>query len=168
MPVSQVSQELGGGDKTVKVVTLSKTQFDEFPQGAVWNAFVDLLCLSTESELSPEQLSAFHAFWYDAEVQNGGHLQYFLNRGVEEAGRAVLSLRSLGAHEHADLLDTALTLRSTDTRRPPRTVWGCVKRAREGKFDEFDRTYHEIHPSMFEVLENHLRQNQQLFVVLGP
>jgi hypothetical protein len=151
----------------VKVATLSKKQIDEFPQGAVWNAFVDLLCSSTESELSTEQIPAFHAFWYDAEVQNGGHLQYLLNRGADEAARAVPSLRSLGAGDHAALLEKALTRYEAANRRRPRWPWQYAKRAREGELDEIDLGYHDIKPTLFEVLGAHLQQHQPLFVVLA-
>lgn len=152
----------------MKVATLSRKQIDEFPQGAAWNALVDLLCSSTEAELSAEQLPAFHAFWYDAEVQNGGHLQYLLNRGHDEAARAVPSLRSLGAHDHAALLEKALTRYQAANRRPPRWPWEYVKRAREGEFDEIDLGYHAIKPTLLEILEAHLQRHQPLFVVLAP
>lgn len=49
----------------------------------VWNAYVDLLAMEKYGALSREQRPAFLVFWYESEVQNGGHFQYFENRGTE-------------------------------------------------------------------------------------
>ncbi len=48
-------------------------------------------------DLSPEQRPAHLVYWYESEVQNGGHLQYFENRGTEHLAAAVKALGSLGA-----------------------------------------------------------------------
>jgi hypothetical protein len=47
---------------------------------AIWNEFVHLLAMSKDSELTEIQRVAHLVFWYEHEVQNGGHLQYFENR----------------------------------------------------------------------------------------
>lgn len=49
----------------------------------VWNAFVDLLAMEEYSAMSDLQKRACLAFWYDAEVQNGGHHQVFENGSTE-------------------------------------------------------------------------------------
>ena len=49
----------------------------------IWNAFVDLIAVESYEQLSPVQRMAHLAFWYDSEVQNGGHGQYFENRGTQ-------------------------------------------------------------------------------------
>jgi hypothetical protein len=43
---------------------------------ADWNAFIQLLALTDYDELAPQQRAAHLVFWYESEVQNGGHLQY--------------------------------------------------------------------------------------------
>jgi HrpA-like RNA helicase len=48
-------------------------------------------------DLSPEQRPAHLVYWYESEVQNGGHLQYFENRGTEHLAAPVKALGSLGA-----------------------------------------------------------------------
>ena len=55
----------------------------------VWNAFVDIVALTPYERLHPRQRPAHLVFWYNAEVQNGGHYQYFENsagRRAHEAG----------------------------------------------------------------------------------
>ena len=61
----------------------------------IWNAFVNLLSLSDPDELSVVQRQAQLVFWYESEVQNGGYLQYFLNRGTVEAMDAIAALHIL-------------------------------------------------------------------------
>jgi hypothetical protein len=41
-----------------------------------WNAFIDLVATEDATRLTATQRAAQLAFWYDSEVQNGGHLQY--------------------------------------------------------------------------------------------
>ena len=47
----------------------------------IWNQFTDFLAMSDIDHLDSAQRPAYLVFWYDSEVQNGGHLQFFLNRG---------------------------------------------------------------------------------------
>ena len=48
-------------------------------------------------DLTPEQRRAHLVFWYESEMQNGGHLQYFENRGAEHLEETVYALGLLGA-----------------------------------------------------------------------
>lgn len=60
----------------MKVRTLMKQELEHSPW-LVWNAFVDLLATEKYEDLSPEQRPAHLVFWYESEVQNGGHMQLF-------------------------------------------------------------------------------------------
>ena len=62
----------------MKIMTLTRGEIEETP-GLVWNAFVELVALTKSQDLSEEQRPAHLVFWYDSEVYNGGHLQYFEN-----------------------------------------------------------------------------------------
>jgi hypothetical protein len=42
--------------------------------------------------LSAEQRPAHLVFWYESEVQNGGHFQYFENRGTEHLAATIEAL----------------------------------------------------------------------------
>src|SRR5260370_37331532 len=66
----------------MKTRTLTKQQADAEPF-RVWNAYVRLLAGERYEDLSPEQRPAHLVFWYESEVKNGGHLQFFENRGRE-------------------------------------------------------------------------------------
>jgi hypothetical protein len=65
----------------MKTRTLTNGEVEREPY-RVWNAYVDLLAVEDHRDLVPEQRAAYLVFWYESEVQNGGHLQYFENRGT--------------------------------------------------------------------------------------
>ena len=63
----------------------------------VWNSFVDILATEKYENLDDVQRVAHLCFWYDSEVQNGGHLQYFENRGTGLLDKTLAALGALGA-----------------------------------------------------------------------
>jgi len=152
--------------EAMKRAHISKADLDAFPEGAVWNAFVDLLSMADTNELSAEQVPAQLAFFYDAEVQNGGHLQYFLNRGVDEARRAVAELPRLGAGVFSTLLEQAVEMWNEQERKRPGTAHEYVDIALEGEFSGFDFQYYEAVPTLNDLMEAHLALHQDLFVVV--
>jgi len=150
----------------MKRARVSEKDMEAFPEGAIWNAFVGLLAMSDSNELSSEQLPAQRAFWYDSEVQNGGHLQYFINRGVDEARSAVIELPRLGAAKYGDLLKRALAAWDEQARERPQTAQEYVDVALENEFGGFDAEYYAMTPTLIEVLEAHLSAHQVRFVLV--
>ena len=71
--------------------TVSRIAAEREPH-LVWNAFIDPLAMEAYEDLSPVQSVAHLDFWYDAEVQNGGHDQYFENRGTGLIAESVAAL----------------------------------------------------------------------------
>ena len=148
---------------------LRQAEVDAFPTGAVWNAFVDLLATTEAADLDPVQLPAYHAFWYDSEVQNGGHLQYFLNRGMEEAKLAVTSLRSLSALPQAEILGKALSGWLAYERESPRTAEEYLAlEVTEDALSQLDDQYYSATPTLTQLLQSHLDTYQSRFVVIDP
>jgi len=132
----------------------------------IWNAFVDFLAMSEPNDLSPEQRPAQLVFWYESEVQNGGHLQYFLNRGLEEAREAVRALLQLGASSHSSVLESAIGRWSAVARTAPVSAEDYVEEALQDEFEQFDKEFFAAQP-LQEVLERHLNENRGLFVSVG-
>jgi Domain of unknown function (DUF4375) len=59
--------------------------------------FVDLIALTDYEDLTEIQQIAHLAFWYESEMQNGEHLQYFENRGLGQLTETLAALDKLGA-----------------------------------------------------------------------
>src|SRR5712691_6060097 len=90
----------------MKTRHLTKGKVEGAPN-CVWNAFVDLLAVEDYRDLTPEQRAAHLVFWYESEVQNGGHFQFFENRGTEQLGETIEALGLLGAVCQQDVLREA-------------------------------------------------------------
>lgn len=74
----------------------------------VWNVFIDLLAMEDESDLSEKQRIAHDAFWYDSEIQNGGHMQYFENKFKKDYSGIIKSLNLIGAKKQAKIFEKAV------------------------------------------------------------
>ncbi len=150
----------------MKRIQLKQSEIDAFPEGAHWNAFVDLLSSSVSHQLDPAQLGAYLAFWYENELQNGGHLQYFYNRGIDEARTAIPELQNLGASDFAKLLYDAVGIWDERSRKRPDDVEQYIGETLRGEFELCDTRYYNAKPTMFEILEQHLDENTKWYVAV--
>ena len=149
----------------MKTRVLTKQEIEAEPF-RVWNAYVDLLAIERYADLSPEQRPAHLVFWYESEVQNGGHLQYFENRGAERLAATVEALATLGALPQQQILREAGELWLTRARPRIGTVAEYCSTALKGEFDALDSRFHACTPSLQQRLEEHLRRHQSLFVTV--
>jgi hypothetical protein len=134
-------------------------------EALVWNAFVDLLATIEHKELSARQRLAQLVFWYEAEIQNGGHLQFFWNCGPDRGSETSESLRALGAHEHALVLKQALERWNAVARLAPADTMEYAAIAAEREFDDLDRAFHDCRPPLIDVLRRHLAENETEYIV---
>ena len=154
-----------------KLIKLDKTNVDKEPY-LLWNAFVQLISESEPDDLNDIQSVAQFAFWYDSEVQNGGHLQYFENKhnlyGSEKItlliSATLESLKILGAKEQADILSSASKHYLSQVRKHPKTVQEFSELALEDEFGEFDSNYYNCTPDMNYYLEKYLQSHINEFV----
>jgi len=129
-----------------------------------WNAFVNLLAMENYTDLDDVQRPAHLCFWYDTEVQNGGHLQYFENRGRELLNETLLALRILGAECPHKVLEAANRRFLIKPRSRIETAEEYVATALEGEFDTFDSAYDVCEPSIPDLLEGYLEKHKEYFV----
>lgn len=129
-----------------------------------WNVFVDLLATEESTRLSPTQRVAHLAFWYDSEVQNGGHLQYFENEAGREAEAAIVALRTMGAACQADCLAEALRKWNSLDREASASIEDYVDEALEDEFGDLDARYASCEPSITALLEQYLDRHEAEFI----
>jgi hypothetical protein len=149
----------------MKVRTLTKQVVEKRPF-EIWNAFVDLLAREDYEDLSEIQRAAHLVFWYDSEVQNGGHLQYFENRGTEHLPQTIVALRHLGAECQQLVLRDAGDLFLSRERTEIRTAEEYCATALEGEFSECDSRFYNCSPDLTERLKTHLALHESSFVVI--
>jgi hypothetical protein len=149
----------------MKVRTVTKQELAEHPF-KLWNAFVDLLAMENYDDLAQEQRPAHLVFWYESEVQNGGHLQYFENRGTKHLSETISALGDLGAACQQNILRNAANMLFSRHQTQFRTVEEFSVAALEGKYEEMDTDFHKCSPSLMECLEAHLGVHASRFVVI--
>ena len=123
-----------------------------------WNQFVDLLAMEDYADLTDIQKVAHLCYWYDSEVQNGGHLQYFENRGILLVTETALALTKLGAQSQTNILSKAINILSTKGISNIESLEEYIDEALEGKFDELDSEYYNCEPTIDDLLEKYLEK----------
>src|SRR2546427_7474766 len=133
----------------------------------VWNEFVNILAMSEYPRLSKKQRPAHLVFWYYSEVENGGHMQYFENRGTARVTETVAALELLGCSCHAKVLSRAAAQLKSKPRSRIRLVEEYSETALQGEFDRFDNEYAKCQPTLDKAVEGYLARNQSEFVLVG-
>lgn len=150
---------------STKIREVTRMARDSDP-GAVWNAFVDLIAVEKYADLNDVQRPAHLAFWYESELLNGGHLQYFENWGLEPLEEKLLALGALGADAQAVILKEAADRWRSQARSPIETPEVYSETAMLGEFDDLDDRFYKCRPEITELLEVYLRKNQSAFVLI--
>lgn len=148
------------------IVRVSKQEAEAYPH-RIWNAFVELVGTHEYEDLSGEQRPAHLVFWYESEVQNGGHLQYFENRGVERVEETIASLGKMAAFCQQQVLREAFDLLLSRQRERIRTVEEYVSAALKDDFGQLDRRFYSCSPSLQSCLEDYLAGHQSSFISLS-
>ena len=134
-------------------------------EGAAWNAFIELIASTDSCDLASSQLPAQQAFFYELEVQNGGHLQFFANLGSECAREAVSSLRLIGADAQARILEEASADWQAVPRSAPTNAETYVDEALMAEFEGADRRFHECRPSLLAILQRYFSAHEDQFIL---
>jgi hypothetical protein len=147
----------------MKARSLTKQEAEAQPY-RIWNAYVDLLANESYKDLSPVQRPAHLVFWYDSEVQNGGHLQYFENRGTARLAATIDALGTLGAICQQKVLREAGGLWLSRSRGRIQTAQDFCDTTLEGEFRSHDSRFHACSPTLQACLETYLSGHQSSFV----
>ncbi len=142
-------------------VTTSMKKNDPYIE---WNEYIDLLAMSSYDELDSIQRVAHLIFWYESEVQNGGHMQYFENQGIEYVNETIESLRKVNAIIYTNILNDAYKQFASTKRIRINTVEEYVDGALENEFDRFDNSFHETSETLTSYLEDYLSKNKASFI----
>jgi hypothetical protein len=144
----------------IKTLNKKAIQEDEY---YIWNSFIELVVSESFEDLNDIQKSAYLCFWYDSEVMNGGHLQYFENRGTGQLTDTVAALAQIGANKQAELLEEAYKVYSANERKPIHTIQDYVDVAADDEFDGIDARFYESKPQIQEVLEKYVNEHVDQF-----
>jgi hypothetical protein len=137
----------------------------------LWNTFIQFLTKADTTEMNDVQMAAQLTFWYDADIQKGGHLNYFENK-YEKLGdklnvlilATLDALKILGAQQQAEILGGAADVYFCKPRKHSRNPDDIIQMALEGEFEKFDTRYNECDPEINQLLEKYLMAYRDSFV----
>ncbi len=144
---------------------LSRSAIGAAPE-QLWNTCIDLIATEPHDALSAIQRQVQLVFLYDAEVQNGGHLQYFLNLGTGRLSETVAALKAMDLAAQADILSKAAQLWMAQERDPIDDADEYGAEALAGEFDEFDSAYYSCSPKVSDALDKHFKMHRDEYVTL--
>ena len=142
---------------------LSRAELSKSPALA-WNAFISIVGETTYEELSPVQQVAHLGYWYEAEVYNGGHLQYFRNDSGRYLAETIAALPFLGAEAHATVLKDAFKRIGARPELIDRNR-NHGELARTYPFKDIDRAFWQCKPELDELLPRYLDEHLGDFIV---
>ncbi len=149
----------------MRIRVVSKQEVHARPH-SVWNAYVDLLATEGYCDLTPDQKIAHLVFRYECEVRNGGHLQFFENRGTEHLNETIEALGLLGPACQQRVLHEAGQVWLSRPRPEIETVREVCDAAMDGEFAEFDLRFERCDPTLQKKLEEYLNQRPSSFVLI--
>ena len=142
---------------------LTEKQIIEEPW-QVWNSFVDLVSMEQYDDLTPVQKVGSALFWYNSEVQNGGHMQYLINHGISHLKSTINAFETIENNDFAPLLKKANEIYNTLDLSSIANVEDYVEMEFQDYFSECDQKFYQIEPSLEDILEEYLRNNQSAFI----
>jgi len=152
-------------------IEVSKKAYASF-EGEKWNAMADLLSRSDLEELTAVQRLAHLAWWYNNEVLNGGHDQYFVNKDYFVHSEVISALHSLGAVNQSNILREALIYLTKAIDHMPNDYDEFIAWDKEYRYGDqmsiFDNQFYNCRPDIDELLENYLATNESEFIQWVP
>lgn len=145
-----------------------------------WNKINDSLIYDYENDdMSSAKKIAALCYWYDAEVQNGGHIQYFTNDAGKHYKDALVALDIIGARKQKKILKKVVnlykTLKLTDIKSEKEYIDNVLvgydyefeNEEKEELFDEliekYDDRYYDCTPEILDLINLYAHQHKDEF-----
>lgn len=108
-----------------------------------WNMFIDEVCSKDPDELSEIQRAAVLCFWYDAEMQSGGHSGFFDCYPEINPEELISAINLVGHKEISDNYQRALDDGDEDS------------------YETVDTAYYNFEPSLCDLLMEFVENNRE-------
>lgn len=109
-----------------------------------WNRFIEEICGCDLSVLSPVQKKAVLCFWFDSEMENGGHSGHLENHPETNPDELENAILAIGGKEIADNYRKAIT------------------DGEEDDWEEADNAYYDFDPSLCDCLQEFVEKNKDV------
>jgi hypothetical protein len=139
--LTPIGSELKVGHIGKKLISIQPL---EIPQDAkTWNRFIDEVCMRELSSLSTIQKAAAICFWYDAEMNSGGHSGFFDCYPNISKEAVINSMQIIGANAFVENFLEAVSV---------------------GKDDDYiktDTVYYNLEPTLADILEKYVIEHSE-------
>jgi hypothetical protein len=121
--------------------------------------------------ISEPRQALYAAYWFEAEINNGGLSQYYFNSAGNQAAKAPKYLRALGLNEAADILEEANAFFPSAT--PPRdrrarlAILDAVEERASQTWYELEERFYQSAISFQPNMITYIRNNRQEFYKLN-
>lgn len=112
-----------------------------------WNQFIDEVCYMEDDELTEIQRKAALCFWYDSEMNSGGHCGYFDCYPDTDPKELISAIEEIAYKEIAD---------------------NYVKALNDGEDDDWEETdaiFYQFEPSLCDCLQEYVEKNRDIIFV---
>jgi hypothetical protein len=95
---------------------------------------------------------------------HGGHLQFFVNGGIQRAAETAEALDSLGLPRQAAGLREAIARWRSRDRDQPRNAQEFSEACLEGEFRDLDSAYYALEPTVTDALRRYLAEYRDEYI----
>ena len=133
------------------LVTITQQELHADPDARLW-ALISHLAGHPEMCAQREIALLWLPYIYDAEVRNGGHLQYFHNQGTAGVPATIDALRVIGAEAQATILSNCFREMGGKSVQRVRSLAEYFHLAAERSFTTLDDSYYGVKPEVMDLL----------------
>jgi hypothetical protein len=108
-----------------------------------WNRFIEEICFMDINKLSPIQRTAVLSFWYDSEMNSGGHCGYFDCYPETQPDELITALNTIGASAIAGNFKDALQTGEIDN------------------YEKSDNAFYSFEPSLADILMKYVELHKE-------
>ncbi len=128
---------------------------------------IDLICLNEYEDLSHNQQKAQLLLFYDNEVCNGGHLQYFHNQGTSKNLELNYALKEIGADCQQKIFASACERIKANPIQQVNSLEQYHELSIEQDFEDLDMAYYKCESQIgFKLLPLFVETHFEDFVII--
>lgn len=121
---------------------------------------------STLEEFNKEQIYVFGIMWYEAEVNNGGHDQFYFNSTGVVWEEAVEGFKELGLNEYLNIISESVFRMEAYPIKDRYSRQEQMERL-EVDFEDLDMRFYNSEVNLNNALQNYIKSNKEKFYFEG-
>jgi hypothetical protein len=137
-----------GGQARLARISRAEVDSAKDRDWAIAKPVFDFLARAEYRDLTPRQRVAQLTLFYSNDIENGGHLQYFHNEGMERADELLAALAEIGAECQREILERALGIARANPVEQADSLEDYSDRAYEAEFRTEDDAFYACRPEI--------------------